>query len=376
MSVSNIAPARRSVLSLLLAIALPTSVVLGSPVGLATDQSIKDVLDSPAVLASHPEQSVFMDLARAGSRLVAVGERGLILLSDDNGQRWRQVQVPVSVGLTAVQFVDADHGWAVGHAGVILTSRDGGETWVRQLDGHQAARLELEAAQRERAGAIDDEAAQVRVQTAERMVQEGADKPFLALAFTDANHGLVVGAYGLALRTEDGGVTWSSVQGTIDNPTGLHLYAAVHQGGNWFLAGEQGYLARSDDGRHFRQLQSPYNGTFFTLIGRDDHTLLIAGLKGHAFTLDENTDSISPLPMLMPVSFSDAVGLADGRTLLANQAGGIFVSGPQAPGRLLPALPPTGKPLSGLIQAADGSLVVAGFTGLSRLSLPAVSASE
>jgi len=376
MSVSNIATARRSVLSLLLAVVLPTSAVLCTSVCWATNQATQDVLDSPAMRASHPERSVFIDLARAGNRLVAVGERGQVLLSDDNGQRWRQAQVPVSVGLTAVQFVDAEHGWAVGHAGVVLVTRDGGETWARQLDGHQAARLELEAAQRERTGSVDEEAAEVRVQTAERLVQEGADKPFLALAFTDANHGLVVGAYGLAFRTEDGGATWNSILGAIDNPTGLHLYAVARQGESWFLAGEQGYLARSEDGQHFRQLESPYSGTFFTLVSRDDRSLLIGGLKGHAFILDASTDLVVPLPVLMPISFSDAISLADGRALLANQAGGIFVSVPAAPDRLIPALPPTGKPLSGVIQAADGNLVVAGFTGLSCLSLPTLSASE
>ncbi|MDH4559911.1 YCF48-related protein [Pseudomonas sp. BN411] len=358
----------RPVSGLLLALALS----IATPC-LADAKAVGDVLESPAMQVPNAERAVFTDLARAGDRLVAVGERGLVLLSDDNGQQWRQARVPVSVGLTAVQFVDASHGWAVGHAGVVLATTDGGETWALQLDGRRAAQLELDAARSELPAAADAEAAEVRVQTAERLVQEGPDKPFLALAFSDARHGLVVGAYGLAFSTEDGGATWQSVVGRIDNPMGLHLYAVARQGTAWFLAGEQGYLARSPDGQQFQQLESPYAGTLFTLASRVDGALLIGGLKGHAFLLAKDADSAEALPMMAPLSFSDAIRLDDGRVLLANQAGGLFAS---TPGHFAPAAKPLGKPVSGVVQAADGSLVLAGFTGLSRLPQSAVSASE
>ena len=134
------------------------------------------------------------------------------------------------------------------------------------------------AATEELPKASDQDAASARLQTAERLVAEGADKPFLALQFIDAQHGLIVGAYGLALRTEDGGNSWHSLMGQIDNPMGAHLSAIAQQGEHWFLAGEQGFLARSDDGGHsFSQLQSPYPGSFFTLQLRDDGVLLVAG---------------------------------------------------------------------------------------------------
>ncbi|MDR0278642.1 MAG: hypothetical protein LBJ37_12235 [Paucimonas sp.] len=335
--------------------------------------AVGDVLDSPAAQVPNPQKAVYTALARAGERLVAVGERGLILLSDDNGQHWRQVPVPVSVGLTAVQFVDARSGWAVGHAGVVLASRDGGQSWQVQLDGREAARLELEEARRALPAALDEELAQARLETAERIAAEPADKPFLAIAASDADNVLVVGAYGLALRSTDGGAHWHSLMGRIDNPDGLHLYAIARQGDAWVLAGEQGYLARSADGEDFRQLPSPYGGSLFTLAPRADGALLIGGLKGNAFVLPAGASEAEALPTLAPVSYSDAIVLADGRVLLANQAGGLFAS---ARDGLSPAFEPLRKPVSAAIQAADGSLVFAGFTGLSRLAQPAVSASE
>lgn len=344
-----------------------------APCAMAQTLTVGEALQSPAALIPNAQRAVFTGLTRIGDRLVAVGERGLILLSDDNGQHWRQASVPVSVGLVAVQFADSTSGWAVGHAGVVLATQDGGETWQLQLDGRRAAQLELDAARRELPGAQDTDAAQVRLQTAERMVAEGPDKPFLALAVSDAKHLMVVGAYGLALRSDDGGGTWQSVTGQIDNPMGLHLYAVARQGTAWLLAGEQGYLARALDGKHFQQLQSPYSGTLFTLANRADGAVLIGGLKGHAFILEPGAERANALPMLAPVSYSDAISLSNGRVLMTNQAGGLFIS---TQAGLAPALEPLRKPVSAAIQAADGSLVFAGFTGLSRIAQPAVSVSE
>jgi photosystem II stability/assembly factor-like uncharacterized protein len=354
----------------LLALALPFStawcVADTGPVGLP--------LDTPAMQVAPTQKTVLIDLARAGERLVAVGERGLVLLSDDHGQSWRQARVPVSVGLSAVQFVDARNGWAIGHAGVVLASRDAGESWVVQLDGLRAAQIELDAARVEQATAFDQDSAEARVQSAERLVADGADKPFLALEFVDAQRGLIVGAYGLALQTSDGGATWQSVVGAIDNPMGMHLYAISRQGSLWFLAGEQGYLARSaDDANSFSQLQSPYEGSFFTLHSRGDGALLVGGLKGHAFISHDAGESFQDLPVPMPVSFSDATALGDGRVVLANQAGMLFVSSGDA---LQPFIKPLGKPVASLIEAADGSLIIAGFAGLLRVPQPATAASE
>ena len=41
-------------------------------------------------------KSVILDVALAGDRLVAVGERGHIVLSDDYGMTWRQVPCPTN----------------------------------------------------------------------------------------------------------------------------------------------------------------------------------------------------------------------------------------------------------------------------------------
>ncbi|MCP1419796.1 photosystem II stability/assembly factor-like uncharacterized protein [Pseudomonas laurylsulfativorans] len=351
--------------------------LMALPLSLAHAAAVGDTLDTPAMQVPQAKSAVLLDLARAGARLVAVGERGIVLLSDDNGVSWRQTAVPVSVSLTSVQFIDANTGWAVGHAGVVLVSHDGGEHWAVQLDGLRAAQLELADARQQLPSANDQDAAAARVQTAERLAGEGADKPFLAVQFVDTRHGLIVGAYGLAFRTEDGGTTWQSIMGDIDNPMGAHLSAITQQGQHWFLAGEQGYLARSDDAGHsFTQLESPYTGSFFTVQMRDDGVLLVAGLKGNAFVSSDLGQSFQPAPVTMPVSFSDAIRTDDGQLLLVNQSGALFRTDNPPGAMLKPIGKPLGKPVSSVIQAADGSLTLAGFTGLMRISPSIATASE
>lgn len=339
--------------------------------------TVGSVMTSPAIQISAPEKAVLIDISRADNRLVAVGERGLIVVSDNNGQSWRQVPVPVSVTLTAVQFVDAQHGWAVGHSGTVLSTIDSGENWKVLLDGVQAAKVELRAAQFEQSSSTDPDAAGARLLSAEQSVADGADKPFLAVNFLDAKRGLIVGAFGMAFTTQDGGASWQSLAGHIENPGLVHLYAIARKGNVWLLAGEQGYLARSiDNGQSFTQLVSPYEGSFFTAAVRNDGAFLLAGLNGHAYLSSDEGESFHEMSVSSPTSFSASDRLVDGTVLLANQAGGLF-SNAVSSGETLHALGNSlGKPVSGLIEAADGTLIVAGFAGLSRLAHPANLGSE
>lgn len=317
-----------------------------------------DVLNTPAVQAPQALHGVMQAITRSGDRLVAVGERGTVLLSDDNGAHWRQAATPVSSTLTAVQFIERQ-GWAVGHAGVVLHSSDGGEHWQRQLDGRQLAAMELSAAQ-----AAGDEH---RLAAARQGVTDGADKPLLALSFSDATHGVAVGAYGLAISTRDGGQTWSSLMGRIPNPQGLHLYAVAQAGAHLYIAGEQGlFLRSSDHGEHFEAISTPYEGSYFSLVAQADGTLLVAGLRGKVFRSSDEGQTFAAVDNPMPVSIND-MRLVGRQLLLVNQAGGLLQASADR-ARLVPLELAPGAPLTAVTQAADGALVGVGFAGPVRLT--------
>jgi photosystem II stability/assembly factor-like uncharacterized protein len=312
-----------------------------------------DAIDRAAVSVRAPERAVLLGAAQAGARIVAVGERGMVVLSDDGARSWRQALTPTSVTLTTVRFIDAAHGWAVGHGGVVLASDDGGKTWARRLDGKQVAQLVLEGAQ-----AAGDAKA---IQDAQRLLADGPDKPLLDLLVIDAQRLLAVGAYGIALGSFDGGKTWSSWMTRLPNPKGLHIYTARMRGQTLLLAGEQGLVMQSQDGgQSFSRVETPYKGSFFTAELPGDQSVLLAGLRGTVLRSVDAGASWKTLSSPMPVSITGSVLTPDGRLLATNQAG--FVMALQGD-RLVPINAAPLPPLNGLLAQTNGAVLALTLQG-------------
>lgn len=193
---------------------------------------------------------LLLDVVRAGQRLIAVGDRGHILYSDNDGQVWLQARVPTQQLLTGVYFVDEQYGWAVGHDALILSTTDGGQTWERQFDD-----LEQES-------------------------------PLLDIWFKDRNNGYAVGAYGMLLETHNGGQDWQRIDDNLENEDGYHLNAinAVTDAGI-FIVGEMGVMFRSTDwGESWETLEGPYEGSLFGIVaGQQPDHVIVYGLRGHIF---------------------------------------------------------------------------------------------
>jgi len=309
-----------------------------------------------AALASPKAlNAAMLAVTHAGPRLVAVGERGTVLLSDDGAKSWRQANVPVQVTLTAVRFVDDRVGWAVGHLGVILKSTDGGESWVKQLDGMQAAKL---------VAAGGDE-------RTKRFVDEGPDKPFFDLDFIDAQHGFAVGAYNLAFATNDGGDHWAPMLSRLPNPKSLHLYGVRAAGGHVYIAGEQGLLmASADGGESFSALPVAYKGSYFGLLAARSGALIAYGLRGNAWRSADQGASWTRLDTGLQSSISAALELDGGEFALLSQTGELLRSRDE--GRSFTKTAPSGGPLpaAGLAAADGGALVIASLRGIRRQPAP------
>ncbi|QXI31573.1 glycosyl hydrolase [Pseudomonas vanderleydeniana] len=309
-----------------------------------------------------------LDVTRAGSDLLAVGERGFILRSQDNGHSWQQVPSPVSVTLTRVTFPTPSQGWAVGHAGVILHSDDGGRSWIRQLEGTQAAQLAVEAADAAYTRQPDADS-QRHLDDAHQLVEDGPDKPFLAVHFLDAQRGLVVGAYGLAFATTDGGQHWRSISQQLDNPSALHLYDIVDLDGTLFIGGEQGLLLRStDQGEHFSALDTPASGTLFGLLAGPGKNLLAFGLRGKIMRSENLGDSWQTVINDQPITLTAGARASDGTLLLVDETGRLLISRDQ--GRHFKATASQAGALTSLSEAAEGRFMLSGLRGLTAFSLP------
>lgn len=311
-------------------------------------ESVVEPLDRPAVEIRNPQGAFMIGAAKAGSTIVAVGERGLVLLSDDNGQSWRQGEVPVSTGLTAVRFANAREGMAVGHGGVVLGTSDGGETWQLLLDGRRAAELALAAAEKR-----GDERA---IWEARRLADEGPDKPFLDVLLQSPDRAIVVGAYGLAFETRDGGASWQPIMDRMANPEMSHFYAIRQRGSRVVAVGERGLVTLSDDnGVTWEQIVTPYNGSFFTVELPSGKDILAAGLKGNIWYSENSGGLWEPLPSQIDASITSSRLLPSGDVMLGNQAGLLLkMNG----GRLVPANDQRFSPINTFVPAGDRLVVL------------------
>ncbi|MGC7404356.1 WD40/YVTN/BNR-like repeat-containing protein [Pandoraea pneumonica] len=336
---------------------------------LAAMPGTPDSLMRPAVQSARAANSVMLAITRTGKRIVAVGERGIAVWSDDNGNRWHQAQVPVSVSLTSVKFADDRHGWATGHGGVVLRSDDAGETWHKQLDGIGAARLMLEAARQGLPGAgVDPRQA---LSNAQRLVEEGPTKPFLDVFAFDADHAMIVGAFGLVFVTSDAGRSWHPALDRIDNPQGKHLYSMVADGDGYLIVGEQGAVFRSGDrAEHFTTLITPYAGSYFGALSTPTGSLIVYGLRGNVYTRGQvserdawqrsRVDDSGSIVAGIRLSTGVLVLLDDrGRVLRSDDSGLTFQA----------AAVPQAAPYTGAVETADGSLVLSGIRGLTRITI-------
>jgi photosystem II stability/assembly factor-like uncharacterized protein len=335
--------------------------------GVARAGAYVDVLDLPAKPSALAVRSPLIDIARAGERLVTVGQRGHILYSDDAGQHWLQAGVPLSSDLTAVFFPTASQGWAVGNDGVVLHSSDAGATWSKQLDGRQIGELLV----RHYSALASAEPGNVQwpllVAEGQRLVEQGADKPLLDVWFANDKVGYVVGVFNLILRTEDGGQSWTPFQDRTDNPQGFHLNAIASTGDALYIAGEQGLLLKWDDNaQRFAAVPTPYQGSFFGVVGKPGE-VLVYGLRGNVLRSTDGGQNWTALDTGLHVSITAGLIDARGNYRLFTQGGQMLVS--QGTGAQLHLLQqPARTPVAGATQSAAGMLVVAGSRGAQTLS--------
>lgn len=345
-----------------------------------------DYVGLPALTSAIPQQAQILDLQVINGFVIAVGERGLIIYSDDAGRNWQQARVPVSETLTAISFASPEHGWAVGHGGVILHSGDGGKTWQLQFDGESANQQWLDYT-RERLLAFESmlasasgeekidleyevEEAVFAVEDAELAVETGPADPFLDVWFADTRRGWAVGAYGMIYRTEDGGLQWRLAAAGIENPERYHYYKlSASEDGQVFLSGEAGILYRSDDGGdNWRRLVLDYDGSLFGVLALDEDTVICFGLRGNIFRSEDSGESWT---MVIPegepgLSFYGGTRFSDGTVVLVGAGGGMSSSSDLA--RSFGSDVHTSRSTFSAVERIENDLLLGGMSGFVRIS--------
>lgn len=325
----------------------------------------------PAVRA---ETSVLLDIVSVrvddDSRLVAVGDRGHILLSDDSGASWRQsLDVPTRALLTSVTAA-GNRLWAVGHDSTILTSSDSGESWSMQYS------------------------------------DIGGD-PLLAVHFDAEGNGYAVGAYGLYMQTGNAGTDWdiylmnellveeqmpvsedseeavdhaadddhgfidqSALDDYEDDDVDYHLNEIIRINNTTLLVAAEagrGYYS-NDNGAGWQQFRLPYDGSMFTAYGaRNGQCIVVLGLRGNAFRACNDYIDWRPINTGVNASLFGVADAGSGRIWVAGANGTLLRM--SSDGQQVEQIPlAEGDDLSSLLVDGD-YIVLLGESGLQRIAI-------
>lgn len=279
------------------------TILLGSVFSVAAQEPVA------AIKSELAHKQLMTDITLAGSKLVAVGERGHILVSDD-GEQWQQANVPVNVLLTSVDFKDDKVGFATGHDATLLKTVDGGLNWTIAY------------------------------------FQPTLDKPLLDVKVLN-NSVIAVGAYGLFLQSTDSGKTWQDQfqDELLIEDDRLYLadlkeyepevYVKERQfmlphfnsinaiGEQLFLAGEAGFLAKSDmSGQDWQLIETDYFGSYFSISNVKD-VILLGGLRGNLFKSEDKGESWEALDTEVKATINSSYTSENVTYFFAN-SGNIF----------------------------------------------------
>jgi Na+-transporting methylmalonyl-CoA/oxaloacetate decarboxylase gamma subunit len=153
------------------------------------------------------------------THLVAVGDGGTILRSEDSGKTWQSSRSDTGHTLRSVTALDTTHLVAVGNGGTILRSEDSGKTW-------QSSRSDTGNA-------------------------------LFSVTALDTTHLVAVGTGGTILRSEDSGKTWQNHPMKL----GINLKDSVMVGDALLMCGSNGIIWLYDRERN-RLEPLPYQSRF------------------------------------------------------------------------------------------------------------------
>jgi len=338
------------------------------PVLVYAQDPSREIEPQPAERVPMADESLILDVTRAGERYVAVGARGHVLLSRD-GKAWEQAEsVPVRATLTRVEFVGGRL-WAVGHDSTIIHSTDLGRTWTLQHF---------------------------------RPLWDGpiSERPLIDVHFFDGRRGLAVGAYGLIMRTDDAGRNWTVEQiadvltseaikweqptretgaddtadqfydASQDFDRGCYEFMECHLNAilslddqRVMLAAEGGYGFRSEDGgQTWESFRFPYPGSMFGLVPASGGVMAF-GLRGHVQITSDFGDTWRPLETGVNSTLLGGAVDPEGYPVLVGTGATVLTYNPHT-GDFQVSQDRLGSDYAAVAFAQDGSMILAGEDGL------------
>ncbi|SMB32108.1 conserved exported protein of unknown function [Sterolibacterium denitrificans] len=267
-------------------------------------------------------------MTMAGERLVAVGELGHILLSDDQGKTWGEAQVKDSRGsaLTQVVFFNDKEGVAVGHDAWALFTEDGGLNWR------------------------------------ETLFDKDFSEPLLGVWGLAEGPVFAYGSFGRFFVSNDHGRTWEKREPGIGD---AHIYAMNGAAdGHLMMVGEHGLAFKSTDfGQTWQAIPEFYRGTMFGLIRLSAEEWIAYGLRGNIFRTTDFGATWTQIPTHLSIGLFGHAVLPDGRIMIVGQ-GGVMLESRDNGANFNVIQENKGNNLTAIVALPDGRLLTAGLGGI------------
>ncbi len=288
----------------------------------------------------RPSAVILMDIAKNGNTFIAVGERGTVLRSVDDGVKWDVATTDVTASLTATTFLTQDLGIAVGHGGALIRTEDSGKTWKS---------VPVPGLQRE---------------------------TILGVQALSAQQVVAFGAFGLFLYSDDGGLHW--IRKEIVGPDfDRHLYGfAIMPSGHWLLVGESGTMVESSDkGASWHLLPSPYAGSFFGVLVTKAGSTMVYGMRGNLYRSLSGSSTWTKVETGTVAGFNGSNQLADGRIVLTGNNGQMSISDDDG-ATVHTTTVNRSTSLARATETSNASLLLVGDNGVMHATLPHVNSQE
>lgn len=282
-----------------------------------------------ATIGGIPRDTLLLSVAVSGHAVIAAGADGALFQSRDDGRHFAPVQAPVETTFTRV-IATADGYAAIGFDGVVARGGADGAAW--RVLARDAAR----------------------------------DNPWFGVAEAGGRL-FTVGAFGRAMAGGEG--AWQPVT-MPENEDGRHLNALARVDTHWLVAGEDAYVAISDDaGANWRRVKPPVQGSLFGAVGLSATDWLVFGLRGHLLRTRDGGASWTAIDSHVSGELLGGARLRDGRVAIVGTRGAVLVFDPATNGAR--AVEGAGRAsLADCAETADGRVLAAGTSGLVELHLP------
>jgi photosystem II stability/assembly factor-like uncharacterized protein len=167
---------------------------------------------------------------------------GILLTTVDSGQHWNEIAYPFDQTVSAMFFLNAEHGWASTMGASFYKTDDGGLNWTR-------------------------------VQT------KLPEDVFRSIFFTSPNDGWVVGRSGRIAKTTDSGRTWRKMY-EIKDAFKMHDIFFIDRDHGWVVGEEGAILYTPDAGESWIDIGAPVPGKLMNVVFVNSRVGWAAGLSG------------------------------------------------------------------------------------------------